>query len=98
MRSGTRKPVPAKRLVRVPSISEDSRPDGVNCVNVGNLGAMLQQATDAAGDERPAVPAPRSKEQPLPVDPEMFNFADIEHFEVEQAELDAAAASWDGFL
>jgi hypothetical protein len=59
---------------------------------------MLQQATDVAGDEQPVVPAPRSKEQPPPVDPEMFSFADIEHFEVEQAELDAAAASWDGFL
>jgi hypothetical protein len=59
---------------------------------------MLQQATEAAGDERPAVPSPRSKEQPPPVDPEMFSFADIERLEVEQAELDAAAASWDGFL
>jgi len=28
----------------------------------------------------------------------MFSFVDIEHLEVEQAELDAAAASWDGFL
>jgi hypothetical protein len=58
---------------------------------------MLQQATEAAGDERPVVPSPRSTEQP-PVDPEMFNFATIEYLEVEQAELDAAAASWDGFL
>jgi hypothetical protein len=59
---------------------------------------MLQQATEAAGDEQPAVPSPGSKEQPPPADPEMFSFADIERFEVEQAELDAAAASWDGFL
>jgi len=59
---------------------------------------MLQQATDTAGDERSSEPPPRSKEQPPPVDPEVFTFADIEYLEVEQAELDAAAASWDGFL
>jgi len=58
----------------------------------------MLQPTEAAGDVRPAVPPPRSKEQPPPVDPEMFSFVDIEHLEVEQAELDAAAASWDGFL
>ena len=59
---------------------------------------MLQQATDKAGDERPAVPTPGSKEQPPPVDPERFSFADIEHLGLEQAELDAAVASWDGFI
>ena len=47
---------------------------------------------------RPAVPAPRSEEQSIPVDPEAFRFVDIEHVEVEQDELDALAASWDGFL
>jgi hypothetical protein len=66
--------------------------------NMGTVGAMLQKETDAVRDERPTVPSPRTTEQPPPVDPEMFNFADIEHLEVEQAELDAAAASWDGFL
>jgi len=64
----------------------------------GTVGAMLQEATDAMRDERPAVPSPRTAEQPPPVDPELFNFADIERVAVEQAELDAAAASWDGFL
>ncbi len=59
---------------------------------------MVQQATDAAGDVRPAVPAPRSTEQPSPADPEVRSFADIERVEVEQAELDALAACWDGFL
>jgi hypothetical protein len=59
---------------------------------------MLQQATDGAVDELAAVPAPRSEEQSTPVDPEKFRFVDIEHVEVEQDELDALAASWDGFL
>jgi len=59
---------------------------------------MLQQATEEAVDERPAVPAPRSTEHLSPVDPESFSFSDIERVEVEQAELDALAASWDGFL
>jgi hypothetical protein len=54
--------------------------------------------TDAVTDARPAVPSPRTAEQPPPVDPEQFTFTDIEHVAVEQAELDAAAASWDGFL
>jgi hypothetical protein len=56
---------------------------------------MLQQATDGPVDA--AVPAQRSTERSNPVDPE-FSFADIEHVEVEQAELDALAASWDGFV
>jgi hypothetical protein len=65
---------------------------------VGTVGGM-PQATDSAEDVQPAVPAPRSKEHPPPpVDPETYNFADIEHVEVTQAELDAQAASWDGFL
>jgi hypothetical protein len=58
----------------------------------------MLQPTDGAVDERPAVPAPRSEEQSSPVDPETFRFVDIEHVEVEQDELDALAASWDGFL
>ena len=63
---------------------------------------MLQQATEDrredAADVVPTVPAPRSTENSPPVDPETFTFVDIEHVEVEQAELDALAASWDGFL
>ncbi|OLB80637.1 MAG: hypothetical protein AUI14_06025 [Actinobacteria bacterium 13_2_20CM_2_71_6] len=59
---------------------------------------MLQQATDLAEETRPAVPQPRNNAKLPPVDAETFSFADIEHVEVEQAELDAAAASWDGFL
>jgi hypothetical protein len=83
---------------------------GVKSTYVGTVWGM-PQATDSAEDVRSAVPAPRSKdaprskedprsgdEQPPPVDPEMFNFADLEHVEVTQAELDAQAASWDGFL
>jgi len=63
---------------------------------------MLQQATEDAADAHPAVPAPRSTpsstDDASPVDPETLTFVDIEHVEVEQAELDAFAASWDGFL
>ncbi len=63
---------------------------------------MLQQATEDrredAAEVPPAVPAPRSTETIPPADPGTFSFVDIEHVEVEQAELDALAASWDGFL
>ena len=61
-------------------------------------GPANQPAPEEAADARTAVPAPRGTEKSTPVDPETLTFVDIEHVEVEQAELDALAASLDGFI
>ena len=47
---------------------------------------------------RPAVPGPRSQDRSSPADSETFSFVDVEHGVLEEAELEAAAAAWDGFL
>jgi hypothetical protein len=59
---------------------------------------MFQQVSSVTEDVRPAVPAPRDKDTASSTEPETFTFVDIEHRLAEDAELDAAAAAWDGFL
>lgn len=51
-------------------------------------------------EPRPAVPVARVGESRTtrPPEPETFTFVDVEHEVLEDAELDAVLAAWDGFL
>ncbi|OLE23131.1 MAG: hypothetical protein AUG44_22900 [Actinobacteria bacterium 13_1_20CM_3_71_11] len=59
---------------------------------------MLQQVPPGTEDARPGVPGPRNQDRSSPADYETFSFVDVEHGVLEEAELEAAAAAWDGFL
>src|SRR2546430_9740476 len=59
---------------------------------------MSQQVPPMTEAPRPAVPGPRSQDRSSPADSETFSFVDVEHGVLEEAELEAAAAAWDGFL
>lgn len=51
-------------------------------------------------EPRPAVPVARTGAPriPRPSEPETFTFVDVEHEVLEDAELEAVLADWDGFL
>ncbi len=59
---------------------------------------MSQPAPRGTQDVWPIIPAPRRDDRGSPAGLEMFSFVDIEHALVEEAELEAAADGWDGFL
>jgi hypothetical protein len=59
---------------------------------------MPQPVPPGADEARPAVPAPRTPDPTPATDPETLCFADVEHGVSQEAELDAVAAAWDGFL
>ncbi len=51
-----------------------------------------------AGERRVAVPHARGGDQPVPPESETFSFVDVERGDPDGADLEAAVASWDGFL
>ena len=59
---------------------------------------MAHPVPTVTEDERPTVPVPRRADPIIPADEETFRFVDIEHGIAEEAELEAAANAWDGFL
>jgi hypothetical protein len=58
---------------------------------------MPEQMISKPGERRSAVPQARADES-LPLEPETFSFVDVERGDPEGAEVEAAVASWDGFL
>jgi hypothetical protein len=71
---------------------------GVKTSGAGYRLIMIQPVPPVADDPRPAVPAPRTGEPRAAREPETFTFVDVEHEVLEDAELEAVLAAWDGFL
>jgi hypothetical protein len=58
---------------------------------------MIMPVPPVSDEPRPAVPLPRVGE-PRSSEPETFSFVDLEHEVLEDADLEAVLAAWDGFL
>lgn len=58
---------------------------------------MLQHVITTAPD-LPASAHGGGAEQPVPADLETFSFVDVEHGDPDGTDIDAAVASWDGFV
>jgi hypothetical protein len=59
---------------------------------------MSEQMISKPGERRVAVPRARGTDEGLPPESETFSFVDVERGDPEGAEVEAAVASWDGFL
>jgi hypothetical protein len=59
---------------------------------------MPQPVSPAADEPCPAIPASRIPDHTPATDLDILCFADVEHGVSQEAELDAVAAAWDGFL
>jgi hypothetical protein len=59
---------------------------------------MPEQMISTPGERRAAVPQARGGDEAAPPELETFSFIDVERGDPEGAEVEAAVASWDGFL
>jgi hypothetical protein len=58
----------------------------------------MPQEMITTASETPAIPKARTADHVPYPEPESFSFADVERGDPDGAEVEAAVASWDGFL